>query len=367
MSSDTTNKKGLPHYMLEDILYQPHAVSDILKTYLNGTEGAVEAFGNNAHAIFGQIHRLQIITSDKNYTTGLMSRYWIEEIAGIPCQIEKASDYLSRTKVIESNKLCVILSDTGEEISSVNALLAAKDIGYVAILGISNVAQSTVVRESDLALVTCNENSNREVHLCLARNFMAQLSGMFLLSIALGRYHRLNKHHEKFLIQKLEVLPDVIYEVLTLDKKIKNYSTILSENEQAVYLGRDIQFPIALEGASKLHEFTTINAIAHSPEEFHINPYKLLRSLSLNLPVIALAPSYDFFDQWKASFNNFIKLQYEIIVLSDKKFEESNSNNINVLPMPIIDRLFSPMIYTIPMQLLACHVGLEREATFNGY
>ena len=191
------NKNNLSADLLKEVLYQPEAVSNVLKKHLSGKKIVIDAFGDNAPVFFRNVHRIQIITTAESFHAGMMTKYWLEEIAGVPCQIEIAHDYLLRTKVIESNKLCVMLSETGEEPDLITALEAAKDFGYVAILGISNVSKSTLMHEADLSLMTGYKEMGLVIKLSVAQTFIAQLTGVFLLSIALGRFHRLNELNEK--------------------------------------------------------------------------------------------------------------------------------------------------------------------------
>ncbi|GEM_PF-2177805 len=358
------NKKSLSHFLVEEIFYQPEAMLSLLQSHLSYKKVVLEAFGERAPIVFGRVHRIQIITTAENYYAGLMARFWLEEISGIPCQVEKASEYTLRVKVVESNKLCVFLSATGEEPETIAALHAAKDLGYIAILAICNVALSTLVRESDLVLMTNSKDFSVGKNLTPTQTFTAQLAGLFLLSIALGRYHRLDEHSETILVKKLEILPDVLKRVLELNTKIETFGEVLSERNQAIYLGRDVQLPIAMEGAYKLKELSHMDANAYSPEEFRARPLGSARSLGSvvsNLPVVSLVPSYDFFDEWKVIFQDFRHQQFDVFVFSDKKIDRNDSVGIKIAAMPPVDRYFAPMVYTIPMQLLACYTTIHKD------
>jgi glucosamine--fructose-6-phosphate aminotransferase (isomerizing) len=360
-ATPSEDKKSPARFLLEEIFYQPDAVLAVLQRHLSGKKVDASTFGENAPRFFGRVHRIQIITTPNSHHAGLMARYWLEEIAGIPCQIEMASEYLQRGKVIESNKLCVIISETGEETETVSALHAARDLGYVAILGICNIPQSTLVKGSDIVLMTDPENFAMEV--TSAQTFTTQLAGLFLLSIALGRYHRLDAYVESILVKKLENIPEVLERILDLNAEIEKFGKELSERNQVIYLGRDIQLPIAMEGASKLKEICSVNAVAYSPEEFHFHPLGSLGLVSsaAEFPLVALAPSYDFYDKWKTSFQEFREQHHDVFVFSDKAIQKSDSNGMKVLTMPSVDRLFAPMVYTIPMQMLASHAGIFRK------
>ena len=350
--------KSYSQYLLEEIFHQPSVVLGVLKKHLS-QKNVIDAFGEKAPFLFGRVHRIEVITTDKSYHAGMIARFWLEEISGIPCQVEIAKVYLLREKVIESNKLCVILAETGDEVESLEALFLAKDLGYTAILGICNSAKSELMQESDIVLATGYKDLGVAIDLAVTQAFISQLTGLFLLAVALGRYHRLDQSNEKMLIEKLALLPQLLEQVLLLNSEIEKFGKELAEKNHAIYLGRGIQLPVAMEGASKLKELSAMNATAHPPEEFQVHPEAVF-----DLPVVALAPSYDFFDKWKKSFQDFRRYQYDVFVFSDKKVE---SPDLKSLVMPLVDRFFSPIVYTLPVQLLACHVGIHKEIANKPY
>lgn len=346
------DKKPYPHFILKEILEQPETLTDIFEEYLSKQHPIIEAFGAKAQEIFPHIKRVQIVACGTSYHAGLVGRYWLEELTGIPCQVEIASENRYRVGVVEPDTLFVTLSQSGETADTLAAERQAKKLGYAATLTICNVPNSTLSRESDLVFMM---RAGSEIGVASTKSFTSQLVALFLLSIALGRYHYIDEQQADELIKLLKVVPEKVEQVLKLDSSIQALASKIFNTQHIVLLARDIQFPIAMEGALKLKEIAYIHADAYPAGELKHGPLALVNS---KLFVIALVPTNALLDKFKSNLQEVLARDGNLIVFTDIESGIENNAQTQVLTMPLIDKYLAPIIYAIPMQLLAYHIGI---------
>lgn len=349
-NKDKAKKGKYTHLMLKEIYDQPDTILSTLQGRLNDQQVFVEAFGIDAPMYFSRIHRVEMVGSGTSYHAALVGRYWIEEIAGLPCQVEIASESRYRERIVEPNTLFVTLSQSGETVETVNALRKAKNLGYTASLTIGNAPDSSLVKESDLVLIT-GEGTNR--NMTSIKDFTAQLTALSLLALSLGRYHRLDPIKEAVLAKKLINLPLKAQQTLKLDSYIKSLAPELTQRQRALFLGNGIQLPVAMEGAMKLKETSSIYAEAVLADDFD----KLHLETDTQTPIIAIAPPKPFFETFATKL---AEQDRNVIVLTDEEDGMKDTDAIKVINLPAIDKLFAPITYVIPMQLLAYHVAVKK-------
>lgn len=339
-------KKGkYSHFMQKEIDEQPDVILATLQGRLNDQQVFVEAFGQNAPDFFCRIHRVQIVATGSSFHAALVAQYWFESISGLPCRVELAGEYRYRERMVESNTLFVTLSQSGETIETVNALHIANNLGYTATLTIGNAPESSLVNESDLVLIT---GAGTGINMTSTKDFTAQLAALSLLALALGRYHRLDQEKEAILAKKLINLPIKARQTLTLDPVIQDISKELCEQQRALYIGNGIYLPVAMEGAMKLKETSSIITEAYLADEFNQDV-----SDDQNTSIVALAPPGE--DDFLSQVRN---RNSKVILFADKDYKIQSTNGLRVINLPSIDKWLAPMIYVIPMQLLAYHVAI---------
>lgn len=352
LSHDVAEKGRYRHFMQKEIFEQPTAVTSTLTGRVNKQRVLIETFGSRATEIFKQVQRVQLIACGTSYHASLIGRHWLESIAQIPCQVEIASEYRYRHKIIEPNTLYVSLSQSGETADTVGALRLGKNLGYLDSLAICNVPESSLVRESGLAFMT---GAGPEIGVASTKAFTTQLAALFLLSLALGRYHGLDSKEEANLVDQLALLPAKLEQALALDNAIKTIAKSFADKNHALFLGRGLQFPIALEGALKLKEISYIHAEAYPAGELKHGPLALVDA---DMPVIALAPADEVLEKLKSNLQEVSARGGQIILFADESAGFENQKGMQVLTMPSVHRLLAPIVYTIPLQLLAYHVAV---------
>lgn len=349
---DTADRGEFQHFMLKEIFEQPRAVQNTLDERITKNHVIEQAFGINASEVFDKVKKIQIVACGTSYHAGLVARYWLEEIAGLPCQIDIASEFRYRHKIIEPDTLFITLSQSGETADTLAALRQAKTLGYLSSLTICNVPHSSLTRESELTFLT---RAGSEIGVASTKAFTTQLIALLLLTIALGRRHGLDEKKQQKLISELQNAPHEIEQALQLNEEIKNLSTLFADKHNALFLGRGIHYPIAMEGALKLKEISYIHAEAYPAGELKHGPLALIDQ---NMPVIAIAPNDELLEKLKSNFQEVRARGGELFVFADKKSGLKETPGINIISMPAIDRDISPLIYTIPLQLLAYHVAV---------
>ncbi len=350
---DAADKGNHRHYMTKEIFEQPETVAATLEGRVTAKHVLESAFGVNAGAVFAQTQAIQIVACGSSYYTGLVARYWFEEIAGIPCSVEVASEFRYRQVAVTPGTLLVTISQSGETADTLAALRNATHSNYVASLCLCNVADSSLVRESDLSLLI---HAGPEICVASTKAFTAQLADLLMLVIVVAKYHGLDDAAEQKLVTALLSIPAQIHQALALDDIIKVVARQFVDKQHALFLGRGPHYPVAMEGALKLKEISYIHAEGYPSGELKHGPLALVDA---SMPVVAVAPTDDLLDKLKSNLQEVKARGGQLIVFgeSDRFTDEDGTT---VIPMPYCDPLIAPIIYTIPMQLLAYHVAVAK-------
>ena len=356
LTADVADKAGYRHYMLKEIFTQPKAVADTLEGRVVDGRVLDEAFGMEAHAVFEQVRAVQIVACGTSYHAGLVARYWMEAIAGIPCHAEVASEFRYRKHAVTRGTLFVTISQSGETADTLAALRQAKLLGYTYSLGICNVPESSLTRESDLVFMT---RAGPEIGVASTKAFTTQLVALMLLVIALARHRGLAAETEKKLVWHLESLPGKLNLVLELNEQVKRLSEQIAPKHHTLYLGRGVMYPIALEGALKLKEISYIHAEAYPAGELKHGPLALVDE---DMPVIAVAPNNELLEKLKSNLEEVRARGGRLYVFADLTAGMQGSAGTEVLNIAAVDDLIAPIIYTVPLQLLAYHVAVLKGA-----
>lgn len=351
IQQDASDRGPFRHYMQKEIFEQPQAMRDTLKGRLEDKTVLIDALGKEFQQL-DNIERVQIVACGTSYHAGMIGKYWIESLAGLPCQVEIASENRYRHSVIEPNSLFVTISQSGETADTLASLRQAKLNGHKTTLGICNVAQSSLVRESDLILMT---NAGVEIGVASTKAFTTQLVALFLLTLVLGRKHKISAEQEAQYVQKLRSLPAFIEQALALDETIKQLARKFIDKEHALFLGRGLHYPIAMEGALKLKEISYIHAEAYPAGELKHGPLALVDK---EMPVIAVAPNDELLEKLKSNICEVQARGGELIIFADKSADIVASEHTQVIQMPSVCSDLAPILYTIPLQLLAYHVAV---------
>ena len=349
---DAADKGEYRHYMLKEIYEQPKVVSAVLEGRLGKNSVLEQVFGADASVVFDQVQSVQIIACGTSYHAGLIAKYWIEELVGIPCMVEVASEYRYRKTVVLPNSLFLTISQSGETADTLAALRSAKQSGFLACLTICNVPGSSLVRESDLALMT---NAGPEIGVASTKAFTSQLVALLLTTLVLGRRHGLSAETEHELVAALKLLPAQLEQVLALDGPIKRLSERFAEKNHSLFLGRGAMYPVAMEGALKLKEISYIHAEAYPAGELKHGPLALVDS---DMPVIVVAPNNSLLDKLKANMQEVQARGGELYVFSDQAAGVENGDGIHNIELPHTHSILGPILYTLPLQLLSYHVAV---------
>ncbi|AGA89974.1 glucosamine--fructose-6-phosphate aminotransferase, isomerizing [Thioflavicoccus mobilis 8321] len=352
VSADAAERGEYRHYMLKEIYEQPRAITDTLEGRLSGTRALPEAFGNQAEAIFVGVRAVTIVACGTSYHAGLVARYWMEALAGLPCQVEVASEYRYRRHVVPEGSLFVTISQSGETADTLAALRQAKAAGYATTLAICNVPESSLVRESDLVLLT---RAGPEIGVASTKAFTTQLTALLLLTVVLGRYHALDEAGEARVVTLLRSLPVKLEQVLALDETIARLAEQFVERHHTLFLGRGEQYPIAMEGALKLKEISYIHAEAYPAGELKHGPLALIDE---DMPVVAVAPNNALLEKLKSNLEEVRARGGQLFVFADQQVAMEEDDGVTILRLPQTDDLIDPLIFTVPLQLLAYHVAV---------
>lgn len=352
LSADAVERGTYRHYMLKEIYEQPRAVADTLEGRISGGHVLEQAFGAKASEIFDEVSGVHIIACGTSYHAGMIARYWLESLVGIPCSVEVASEFRYRKPVVRNNSLIVSLSQSGETADTLAALQEAKRLGFGHSLAICNVPESSLVRESDLVLMT---RAGPEIGVASTKAFTTQLVALLLLVIALGRRNGLSDEDEIRMVAELEKVPGEIDRVLKLDEQIQHIAEQFGDKHNALFLGRGAQYPVAMEGALKLKEISYIHAEAYPAGELKHGPLALVDDA---MPVIAVAPNNELLEKLKSNLQEVRARGGELLVFADTHSEMQQTDGLQVLDVAPVDDMISPIIYTIPLQLLAYHVAV---------
>lgn len=352
LSPDAVEKGEYRHFMIKEIYEQPRAIAATLEGRITEDRVLEAAFGPQAAQLFPTIKRVQIVACGTSFHAGMVARYWMEDYAGLPCDVEIASEFRYRRHVVGPDTLFVTISQSGETADTLSALRVAKELGYVATLTICNVPDSSLVRESDMAIIT---RAGPEIGVASTKAFTTQLSVLLMLVAALGRHHRLTPETEQRLVQGLRQLPTLIDQALQLEAQIEKLAELFADREHTLFLGRGPQYPIAMEGALKLKETSYIHAEAYPAGELKHGPMALIDD---TMPVVAVAPCDALVDKLKSNLQEVHARGGLLVVFADGEIGLESSQGFQVLRMPPVDDVVAPILYTVPLQLLAYHVAV---------
>ena len=349
------NKGNYDHYMQKEIFEQPQAIRDTLESRVTNTSVITSSFGYKAEEIFQNIKQIQIVACGTSYNAGLVAKYWIEDIAKIPCSVEVASEYRYRHPIILDHTLFVTLSQSGETADTVEALKTAKKINsHIKSLCICNSPESSLTRLSDLTFLT---HAGPEIGVASTKAFTTQLVSLALLLCSIGKLNNnINSKQEKEIVDGLKKLPGLINETLLQEGQIKQLATRFKDKKSALFLGRGTMHAIAMEGALKLKEVSYIHAEAYPAGELKHGPIALIDK---SMPVIAIAPNDDLLQKLKSNLEEVKSRGSQMIVFEDEKSQVQSMNSMEVIPITSnLGRITAPIIFTIPLQLLSYHVAL---------
>jgi glucosamine--fructose-6-phosphate aminotransferase (isomerizing) len=355
LSADAAEKGQYRHFMLKEIYEQPRAVANTLQERVANGRLLEAAFGPAATEIFKRTEHVHIVACGTSYHSGVVARYFIEQICKLPCTVEIASEYRYRNPVVPKNSLFVTISQSGETADTLAALRLAKQAGYLSSLAICNVPESSLVRESELVMLT---RAGPEIGVASTKAFTTQLTALSMLIIALAKHHTADAERERGLVQRLIEIPGLIEKTLALDPVIYDLAKRFAEKHHTLFLGRGALHPIAMEGALKLKEISYIHAEAYPAGELKHGPLALVDA---DMPVITVAPNNDLLEKLKSNLMEVRARGGELIVFADPESGMESSEGVTVIHMPKHVSYFqAPIIYTVPLQLLAYHVAILR-------
>jgi glucosamine--fructose-6-phosphate aminotransferase (isomerizing) len=355
LSAEAAEKGQYSHFMLKEIHEQALAVSNTLQERVANGRLLEAAFGHKATTVFPNVDYVRIVACGTSYHSGVVAQYFIEQICRIPCRVEIASEYRYRNAVVPKNSLFVTISQSGETADTLAALRLAKQSGYLATLAICNAPESSLVRESDLVMLT---RAGPEIGVASTKAFTTQITALSLLVIALAKSHGADAERERGLVARLIELPGLIEKTLALDAQIRTLALRFVDKEHALFLGRGALHPIAMEGALKLKEISYIHAEAYAAGELKHGPLALVDA---NMPVVAVAPNNDLLEKLKSNLMEVRARGGELYVFADPESGFTPSDGVHVITMPRHVSYFqAPVIYTLPLQLLAYHVAILR-------
>ena len=355
LTPDAVDLGPYRHFMQKEIFEQPGAVGTTLEMVTNAQSISPQLFGAQAEAILRQIDSVLIVACGTSYHAGLVARYWIEALTGLACNVEIASEYRYRASVPNPRALVVTISQSGETADTIAALNHAKSLGHGFALTICNVPESALVRLSDLRFLT---RAGPEIGVASTKAFTTQLAALVLLTLVLAKLRgRITAAHELELIHALRHLPAALSHVLQIEPQIKEWAARFAEREHALFLGRGIHYPIALEGALKLKEISYIHAEAYAAGELKHGPLALV---DRNMPVVAIAPNDALLEKLKSNMQEVRARGGELYVLADQDAHLGPSEGVQVITLTDHAGILSPILHTIPLQLLAYHTALAR-------
>ncbi|MBI4740199.1 MAG: glutamine--fructose-6-phosphate transaminase (isomerizing) [Betaproteobacteria bacterium] len=355
LSADAVELGRYRHYMQKEIFEQPVALSNTLE--MLGTAHSIQPglMGANARALLADVRQVLIIACGTSYHAGLVARYWLEAIAGVPCSVEVASEYRYRDSVPDPQTLVVTISQSGETADTLAALQHAKALGMTRTLTICNVPESSLVRETALRFIT---RAGPEIGVASTKAFTTQLAALYLLTLVLAKLRgRLSEQAETAELELLRHLPIAVAKVLELEPWIRDWSERFAMKQHALFLGRGLHYPIALEGALKLKELSYIHAEAYPAGELKHGPLALV---DREMPVIAVAPNDALLEKLKSNLQEVRARGGELYVFADADSEIAESDGVHVLRLPEHYGALSALLHVVPLQLLAYHVALVR-------
>jgi glucosamine--fructose-6-phosphate aminotransferase (isomerizing) len=341
------------HYMIKEIHEQPRALAATLKAGVGETVSD-DCFGAGATAIFDQVQQVQIVACGTSFHAGLVARYWLEELAGVSCQVEVASEFRYRSRVRQEGTLLVAISQSGETADTLAALRNAAPDEFLGSLVISNVDNSSLVRECDLVFLT---RAGAEIGVASTKAFTTQLLSLLLLTVALGRRRQMTHEQQLEIVEALHRLPEYVQQTLEMDAAIQKLSEAFIPKHHALFLGRGIQYPVAMEGALKLKEISYIHAEAYPAGELKHGPLALVDD---DMPVVAVAPNDELLEKLKSNLEEVRSRGGELFVFADRQAGFTSEPRVRVMSMPHCPEVLKPIVYTVALQLLSYHVAVQK-------
>jgi glucosamine--fructose-6-phosphate aminotransferase (isomerizing) len=355
LDNDSVELGEYQHYMQKEIHEQPQALANTLESVCNSQSLVPGIFGAEANTIFPQVENILILACGTSNHSGQVAKYWLEEIAGIPCNVEIASEYRYRVSVPNPKTLVVTISQSGETADTLAALIHAKTTGHAFTLAICNVPESAIIRQSKLRLLT---RAGPEIGVASTKAFTTQLAALFLLTLVMAKLRgRLDADREQQFLHELRHLPAAVQKVLALEPKIAEMAKHFANKHHALFLGRGMHFPIAAEGALKLKEISYIHAEAYPAGELKHGPLALVDA---DMPVVSVAPNDTLLEKLKSNLQEVKARGGELFVFADAQTHIKESDGVHILQMPEHAGFLSPILHTIPLQLLAYYVALEK-------
>ncbi|MEI2263332.1 glutamine--fructose-6-phosphate transaminase (isomerizing) [Stenotrophomonas indicatrix] len=343
------------HFMQKEIHEQPRALGDTIEAAIDAGGFPAELFGRNAEAVLSGIEGVQILACGTSYYSGLTARYWIEAIAGLPCSVEIASEYRYRAAYANPKHLIVTISQSGETLDTMEALKYAKSLGHTHTLSICNVPESAIPRASELV---CYTRAGAEIGVASTKAFTTQLAALFQLTMVLGKLHgRIDAAQEADYLEQLRFLPGSVQHALNMEPQIAAWAERFARKSSALFLGRGLHYPIALEGALKLKEISYIHAEAYPAGELKHGPLALVDE---DMPVVVIAPNDSLLEKVKSNMQEVRARGGELFVFADQDSNFNESEGVHVIRTPRHAGVLSPVVHTIPVQLLAYHTALAR-------
>ncbi len=352
LQADTVGLGEYDHYMQKEIFEQAAVLKHTLEGRIENGRILTSCFGEAAEEAFKSIQEVQIVACGTSFHAGLVAKYWFESVAGLPCHIEVASEFRYRPHIVKSNTLFVTISQSGETADTLAALQASSELGYAHTLAICNVPESSLVRESEWSLMT---KAGPEIGVASTKAFTTQLTALLLLVVSLGKYHAIDEKKHIEIVRQLEVLPEKVAEVLRLEPEIIEFSKKFNDKHNALFLGRGEQYPVAMEGALKLKEISYIHAEAYPAGELKHGPLALVDD---QMPVVAVAPNNDLLEKLKSNLQEVQARGGELFVFADVHATFEETEGLEIIRVSEISDIVAPIIYTVPLQLLAYHVAL---------
>jgi glutamine---fructose-6-phosphate transaminase (isomerizing) len=355
LSADAVERGEYRHYMLKEIFEQPRAVADTLEGRIANGRIMPNIFGVKSDELLRRVRHVQIVACGTSYHAGMVARYWLEGLAGIPCSIEVASEYRYRQAVVPADSLFLAISQSGETADTLAALREGRQHGYLGSLAICNVPESSLVRESDLVLMT---RAGPEIGVASTKAFTTQLAALALLVLELARMNGLEDARYTRLVDDLATLPRRISDALERAPEIARLAERFTNKHHALFLGRGVNFPVALEGALKLKEISYIHAEGYPAGELKHGPLALVDE---DMPVIAVAPNNQLLEKLKSNLEEVRARGGELFVVADEDVEiDGDGLRGAVIKIKSGGNLIAPAVFTVPLQLLAYHVAVLR-------
>lgn len=351
-TTESAEKGPYRHFMLKEIFEQPSALANTLYGRIESGRVVAESLGPQASELLPKVENIHIVACGTSYHAGCVAKYWLESLAGVTAQVEIASEYRYRKVAVPPNTLFLTLSQSGETADTLEALRMAKQAGYIGSLTVCNSAHSSMVRESDLVMMT---QAGPEIGVASTKAFTTQLLSMLIVTLMLARQRGMSEAFEEELVPHVVHTAAAVEEVLSMNDDLKLLAEDFSEKEHTLFLGRGPMWPIAMEGALKLKEISYIHAEAYAAGELKHGPLALIDE---DMPVVVVAPNNELLDKLKSNMQVVRARGGQLYVFADRETNLEDEDGIKVITMPHADRLIAPIVYTVPLQLLSYHVAV---------